>query len=145
MPDASTLIIISVVTLLISLVLIITLPLWVLRKKIRRVVALKFPDGPPAMLSHSAGLFGLLSKGDEQIRGSGVLALADDELWFLLAYPATEFIVPLKAIRSVSITKTHLDKTSRKDLLLVEFDNDEISLVVEDPQQWKEKIEAAIP
>jgi len=128
----------SILTLLAFLGIVFT----VIRRKLKEMVELKFRDQTIVLQSLRATLF------SRKARGGGALVLGERILWFLLISPATEFSLPLREIRSVSLTDSHLGKTYRRPLLLVEFSpengEDAIAWKVKDAGRWKASIEEAL-
>ena len=89
----------------------------------------------------SANCFGVESGGYGQIRGNGVLALTDEELYFLMWIPKREIRIPLEDVIEVSTPKTHLGKTKMQPLLKISFTNregesDSVAWLVPDLEDW---------
>lgn len=119
-----------------------------IRGKLREVVDTRFRGQEILLQTLGANFFGRKSKGVRQIRGNGALVLTKDELWFLRACPVKEFIIPVKDINSISLTRSHLGKAVGRNLLLVEYSSpegdDAIAWAVREPEKWKEAIETAM-
>jgi hypothetical protein len=97
----------------------------------------------------NANFFGQQSLGMGQMRGNGTLALTDDELYFLRWAPQKEFVVPLPAIESVVIARSHLGKTRFGPLVKVIFTDehgasDSMAWQVKDPYNLKQQLEELI-
>jgi hypothetical protein len=93
-----------------------------------------------------ANFFGQQSLGIRQVRGGGALALVDDEIYFLRWLPQREYIVPLRDIESVEIVKSFLRKTVFRDIVKINFRNedgesDAMAWLVKDPYNLKELLE----
>lgn len=134
----------AVLLLVVFLFLIQVLTLkWVGRKSLS-AIRNRYAAHQIIMQSLAANFFGKTSKGKSQIRGNGALVLTRDELWFRMAMPNRELVVPMKNITSSSIVKTHLGKTKLKPLLFVEFQSsegiDSAAWLVEYPEEWVKAI-----
>ena len=107
-------------------------------------------DHAAVVLSDGGALFfGLSSRGLRQIRGTGVLVLTDDELWFSRYLLREDLQIPLSHVREVRLVGSHLRKRIiGRHLLFVRFapgDNnddreDSIAWLVTDPNSWKAEI-----
>ena len=95
-----------------------------------------------------ANFFGKKSQGLKQIRGNGVLVLTEMELWFGLAMPERELVIPTANIKSVKLTRGHLGKTIFRPLLCIDISSrsgdDTIAWYVKNPKKWKAEIEQII-
>jgi hypothetical protein len=80
--------------------------------------------------------FGLRSRGPVQLRGNGVLVLTRQHLAFAPLFRDDPIIIELARIRSVDTTRSHLGKSIARDLLSVEFDDDQIVWYVRDLPAW---------
>lgn len=68
-----------------------------------------------------ANFFGQESAGVSQIRGNGILILAEDELFFLMLLPKREVSVPLGSITGIETPSSFLAKSVGRALLQVNF------------------------
>lgn len=116
-----------------------------MRKKLLERLEKRFVADKIIQLALNANFFGQKSKGLKQIRGKGVLVLTKDELWFSLAVPEREISIPLKHIKSVGLTRSHLGKRVFRPLLYVEYfsqvGEDSIAWYVNNPEKWIAAIE----
>lgn len=116
-----------------------------MKKKLLARLEKRFVSEKMIQLSLNANFFGQKSKVLNQIRGNGVLVLTKDGLWFSLAMPEREISIPLKHIKSVGLTRSHLGKRVFRPLLYVEYfsqvGEDSIAWHVDNPGQWKTAIE----
>lgn len=99
--------------------------------------------------SPSANFFGQESKGLKQIRGTGVLALTENELLFEMWKPTGKFKIPLVSIKGIETPKSFLRKTKFNPLLKIVFENergelDSAAWLVRDLQKWLQSIENMI-
>jgi len=74
--------------------------------------------------SKGANFFGQESKGVAQIRGNGTLILYETFLYFKQFITKKEILIPIKNIKTIEITKSHLKKTKFRPLLKVIYTND---------------------
>lgn len=120
--------------------------LTLVRRRMRRVVAGRFHRGAIRRQSLTANCFGIESLGRAQVRGNGALVLTGDELYFRMAVPSREIIIPLERITTVSLVRSHLGKTIFRPLLKVDYvtDNgpDAVAWAVREPERWKQAIDA---
>ncbi|MFP3905229.1 MAG: hypothetical protein ACLFWB_13365 [Armatimonadota bacterium] len=96
-------------------------------------------------MAASANSFGVQSGGYGQIRGNGVLALTEDELYFLMWIPKREITIATASITGVDTPRSHLGKTNLQPLLKVEFTNvdgedDSVAWLVPDLEEWKRQV-----
>lgn len=89
-----------------------------------------------------APLFGIRSLGPAQIRGNGVLTLTDRRLHFLMWLPRRELSIPRERIVNVEIPKSFMGKSIFRDLLQVNFINedgeaDAAAWAARDPLEWQ--------
>lgn len=95
-----------------------------------------------------ANCFGLESKGIWQGRGNGALVLTKESLHFYRFVRGADLHVPLSAITDLSLTKSHLGKSTPHNLLKVQFSVDEkqdsIAWYLTDAKGWKSTIEVLI-
>ena len=91
-----------------------------------------------------ANLIGQKSRGIGQVRGNGALVLTQDELWFLMAVPRREIVIPVSTIKNVGTVSSYMGKAVFRPLLLVEFESsggeDSIAVFVRDLEAWQEAI-----
>ncbi|MBD3186352.1 hypothetical protein GF325_05945 [Candidatus Bathyarchaeota archaeon] len=114
-------------------------------KKRKREIEEKLEKKRPLHSCRGANFFGIKSAGSRQVRGNGMLALLESELFFEMWRPKRELHVPLKAIEQVEIVKSFLRKTKSQPLLKISFvnhegDPDEAAWLVRDPEAWIELI-----
>jgi hypothetical protein len=91
--------------------------------------------------------FGLLSAGYAQVRGNGMLALAERGIHFRMLTPAKYVFVPLDSITRVSQPRSFLKKTKAKVLLRVDFvsdagEDDACAWLVRSLDWWTQAVEA---
>ncbi len=135
-----------------TLVLLIVVPLALLlagglallfraRRDLRRRMQERFGSVPLRRLTGGANFFGLRSKAALQVRGNGVLALTQRDLVFLLAVPAQELVIPLAAVRTVTLPDSFLGRGAGRPLLCVDFDGpegpDAAAWAVQDAAEWR--------
>jgi hypothetical protein len=95
-----------------------------------------------AVLKRSvANSFGLASGGMRQVRGSGVLALTERELIFVMAIPRRTTRIERSRIRGIEQTTSHLGKTRGRPLLRIRFrgtngTEDSIAWLVQNLGEW---------
>jgi len=96
-----------------------------------------------------ANFFGEQSRGPAQLRGNGGLVLTDDSLVFHMLVPDRTITIPLEDVREVSLVRSHLGKTVRRDLLHVRYavpeGTDAIAWFVRDPETWRRTLEERSP
>ncbi len=116
-----------------------------LRDKGRAALAARYPAADVVRSEPMALSFGLQSKGVTQMRGSGVLALTRNELWFSMLVGGFSVAVPLPSIVAVTLVRSHLGKAQGTQLLHVRFTvngvEDAIAWRVPSPEVWMESIE----
>mgnify|MGYP000099480994 CR=1 FL=1 len=92
-----------------------------------------------------ANSFGVESAGVWQLRGNGGLVLTGKNLHFFMFVPKSDLCVLLDTITELTITKSHLGKTTPYDLLKVHYCDegtmDSIAWYLTDPRAWKLRIE----
>ena len=81
----------------------------------------------------SANFFGQQSRKSLQMRGNGVLALTQEELYFEMWHPKKVLRIPTSAILKVEITKSFLHKSVFRKILKVVFQNEDRE---EDAAAW---------
>ena len=95
-----------------------------------------------------SNFFGQKSRGLAQIRGNGGLVLLRDRLFFLLAAPRRELVVPLERITDISLPTAFLGKSVLRPLLRVDFSTDAgadaAAWALRDPGHWKTMLEQAM-
>jgi hypothetical protein len=104
--------------------------------------------GTVTRFSKNANFFGLQSLGMPQVRGNGCLALGADKLAFAMWLPRRLVEIELSSIKSVSTSNTHLGKTRRLPLLVIDFTSadgkdDQAAWLVGDLQGWLEELGAS--
>jgi hypothetical protein len=93
--------------------------------------------GEPFVLRDDmANSLGLRSRGPVQLRGNGVLVLTRQHLAFAPLFRNDPLVIELARIRRVDTTRSHLGKSIARDLLSVEFDDDQIVWFVRDLPAW---------
>jgi hypothetical protein len=102
-------------------------------------------EGNIRKMAASANGFGVQSDGYGQIRGNGVLALTDEELYFLMWIPRREIRIPLDDITDIATPKSHLGKTKMQPLLKVSFvnrdgDDDSVAWLVPELEDWERDV-----
>lgn len=75
--------------------------------------------------SKEVNFFGQNSVGRSQVRGNGSLLLTPDELHFLRWVPKKNIVIPLDDIENIEIVNSFLGKRKNKELLKIEFKNQE--------------------
>ena len=100
--------------------------------------------------TYKANFFGLASKGMEQLRGNGVLALTQGELAFFMLKPAREVRVPLERIERLERPKWWNGKSVGQKLLAVYFTTeggagDAAAFWVPDVAEWTARITELAP
>ena len=133
-------------------VLLVFLFLITLRRKKLLVEFQKQNDFSPGNVlcrDDTANFFGIKSLGYKQFRGNGLLLLTKDNLYFNRFFPEKEIIIPITSIVSVDTPKSFLGKTIFRELLQVNFINengkqDSAAWYVKDFRMFKEKLEELI-
>lgn len=93
--------------------------------------------GEPILLRDDmANCLGLRSRGPTQLRGNGVLVLTRDRLAFAPLFRRDPILVELARIRSVGTTRSHLGKSIGRELLSVEYDDEQVVWFVRDLPHW---------
>lgn len=108
--------------LLINILVWIPIVFW-LRRRSRQARAqmAEVPKGQPVRLAERAQYFGRQSAGKAQVRGTGELALAADELVFVQWVPRRTLQVPRPGIEAVDTPRAWLGKTTGVCLLCVRW------------------------
>ncbi len=92
-----------------------------IRKESRETLAKRYSSGDILCHDNFAEYFGMESFKGKQVRGRGVLVLAQNELYFLRLHPRMELCIPLKKIKRCVTPSSFLGKSIDKSLLKVEF------------------------
>ncbi len=99
---------------------------WVKRLRSEAVERLReITEGERVFNVEDCNFFGRLSKGYKQWRGNGMLALTDQGLRFRQLLPRTEILIPVGSVTGLSRPRSFLGKSRFKDLLRVDFVNEE--------------------
>jgi len=116
------------------------------RQRLMKQVQARFAGQGIRRLSLGANFFGQQSRGMGQIRGNGALILTEKDLWFLLAAPQRDYVIPLHQITGVSLPRSHLGKTILRPLLRVDYITDQgsdaMAWALADPNGWAREIDA---
>ncbi len=143
----------TVVEIMIIVTLILTVVFGVTFSILRRetmsranAISKKFPNA--RLIVPSANFYGQESKGKMQMRGNGILALTDTELYFEQLVPRREYRIPLSAVQGIETPSSYLGKTNFRPLLKVVFQNDagqtdSMGWLVPDVEGARQAIEAA--
>lgn len=105
-------------------------------------VARRYPGVTVRAMDPMAHFLGLESEGVWQVRGTGVLALTDEALWFSMYFVGREIEVPRSAIRGVELVDSHLRKRVFGSKLLQvrylrEGAEERVAWRVGDPAAWQ--------
>ena len=92
-----------------------------IRKECRATLAKRYNSEDIICHDNTANYFGMESYRGKQIRGNGVLVLAQRELYFLRLLPKMELCIPLKRIKRVVTPSSFLGKSVPKPLLKVDY------------------------
>lgn len=155
-PAPVLLVILIVVGLAIVAVAVLKLVLVVagrVEARVDRAVAARLASryAPGEMLLHEtmANFFGEESRGPAQLRGNGGLVLTHDALAFHMLVPERAITIPLGDVREVSVVRSHLGKSVRRDLLHVRYavpdGTDAIAWFVRDTGPWLRELLARAP
>lgn len=95
--------------------------------------------------SKEVNFFGQNSGGRSQVRGNGSLLLTPDELHFLRWVPKKNIVIPLDDIENIEIVNSFLGKRKNKELLKIEFKNqegesDSAAWLLENMHAWEQVI-----
>ena len=96
-----------------------------IRKECRETLAKRYNSGDIICHDNRANYFGIESYKGKQIRGNGVLVLAQRELYFLRLLPRMELCIPLKRIKKVVTPSIFLGKSALKPLLKVDYQDED--------------------
>jgi hypothetical protein len=135
----------TILLILLASVTLYTGFIYSLRRKIRRrtaEIATQFTGGDVLLITPSANFFGLESKGMRQARGSGMLVLTRDRLYFEMYVPRRITDIRLSAISAIETPGSHLGKTKMTPLLKVFYSNannqpDSAAWLVKDLEKWR--------
>jgi len=72
-------------------------------------------------VDENASFFGIKSSGLKTMRGNGILILNKKEIYFSLFLPDKVYRIPLDKINNVRFDKSFLGKTRFKNLLVLDF------------------------
>jgi len=120
-----------------------------LQHRRKQEVLRKFKGRKIYGVTSGANFFGVESEGWGQVRGNGVLLLADSELYFEMWVPSKKLSIPFSALRGAEVTMSHLAKTKARPLLKVHYLNaagaeDSAAWLVNHLPQWTSAIEKII-
>ena len=109
---------------------------WILNEQVQN----KFLKDDIVLSTTRASCFGVKSKGGMQVRGNGALVLTNEVLYFLMAFPRKEFVIPIKSIIDLTTPKSFNGKSILTPLLCVHYNidskEDEIAWAVSNLQKW---------
>ena len=121
-----------------------------LQKKRTAEVMAKFKDKKVYGVCSSASFFGVESKGMGQVRGNGVLVLAEGELYFEMWTPKRSLKVPFSTFQAVELVRSHLGKArAGVKLVKLSFTSDQgapdsAAWQMSNPDHWKSAFEKII-
>ncbi len=106
----------------------------------------KFKDKKIYAQNSKSNFFGQESLGVAQIRGNGVLVLAEGVLYFKMLVPDRELSIPFTSITGVETPKFFLGKSKMMPLLKINFKNkdgkdDSAAWLLTNLAYWKDAIE----
>lgn len=147
------LVIVGVAVLAIGVLKLVMIVAGRVEKRVDRAVTerLSSRHAPEEMLLSEtmANFFGEQSRGPAQLRGNGGLVLTEDSLVFHMLVPDRTITIPLEDVREVSLVRSHLGKSVRRDLLHVRYavpeGTDAIAWFVRDPETWRRTLEERSP
>jgi len=84
----------------------------------------KYKDENVLIINDTSNFFGLESLGVWKVRGSGVLLLTEEELFFGMWKPKKELLIPVKSIIKVTNPKSHMHRSAFRPLLKITFNNE---------------------
>lgn len=129
------------------LILLSAILLWITRRLGRRreKEILAQLGAQKIALQATANFFGQQSRGRGQLRGNGLLVLANNELYFAMWWPRREWRLSREKITSTEIIKSFLGRTRFRPLLKINFLNDigqsdAAAWLVAEPEKWREKL-----
>ena len=114
----------AIIVLLVVGFVILFLKMQKIRKGSRETLAKRYSSGDILCHDNFAEYFGMESFKGKQVRGKGVLVLAQSELYFLRLHPRMELCIPLKKIKRCVTPSSFLGKSINKRLLKVEFQDE---------------------
>ena len=144
------LIIVGVVVLALAILKLVLVGARLIERRVDRTVSARlaaiYAPGQMLLSETMANFFGERSRGPAQVRGNGGLVLTEDSLVFHMLVPDRTITIPLEDVQEVSIVRSHLGKSVRRDLLHVAYavpdGADAIAWFVRDPGTWQREIEA---
>ena len=144
------LVVAGVAVLAIGVLKLVLMGARLLERRIDRTVAARlaatYPPERMLLSETMANFFGEQSRGPAQARGNGGLVLSEDSLVFHMLVPDRTITIPLDDVREVSLVRSHLGKSVRRDLLHVVYavpdGTDAIAWFVRDPETWRRELEA---
>ena len=135
--------------ILVSMLVVVVLPKVVfhfMQSPLNDRIGAQYQPEEIRMKDLQALSFGRESAGVWQLRGNGGLVLTGKQVHFFMFFPPSNLCIPLDAIDELTITKSHLGKATRADLLKVRFSvdgkRDSIAWYLTDPKVWKSTMEA---
>jgi hypothetical protein len=143
-------IVLAAVVFVVVLLLILFKFVRGLQSKRAAEVMAKFEGRKVYGVTSNANFFGQESKGRGQVRGNGVLVLAEGELYFEMWTPKRSLRIPFAFIQGVEQARSHLGKRrSGPPLLKVLFTNekgqpDSAAWQLGKFEEWKSSIEKAL-
>ena len=120
-----------------------------IRKECRETLAKRYASGDIISHDNSANYFGMESYKGKQIRGNGVLVLAQRELYFLRLLPRMEICIPLKRIKRIVTPSSFLGKSALTPLLKIDFQDEDgtlnsVAWLVKDLTTFKKSLQLQI-
>lgn len=132
----------------VGLLLVLRAVMRTVRRKLQGRIEAKFNREEILAATDRANFFGEKSKGGAQVRGNGALVLTKDLLYFLRAVPEKEYVIPISAIRQITLPKAFNGKSVLAPLLCVQYardaGTDAMAWAVKDPGHWKAAIERLV-
>lgn len=146
MNDTAVLLLVILAAVVVSMVVAAVI---VRRSQSRAAAALSGVG--PARSTVAATALGMSGSDDTDLRGTGTLALTDEELAFAQWRPEHLLRIPRSAITRVDTTREHLGKTMKTDVLRVTWrspgpgggDERSIAFFIRDPGPWLTELGAA--
>jgi hypothetical protein len=118
------------------------------RNKLDKYILKRFDKNEIIGATTRANFFGEKSKGGKQLRGNGAIVLTKEKLLFIRAVPFKEYTISIKAMKGVSMPTSFNGKSVFSKLLCVHYNvedgEDAMAWAVENPEKWKESIDALI-
>ncbi len=126
---------------ILSIIAMAGILLYLLRTRYKEVMSEINAMGTAEIISTRAEFFGMSSKGFTQIRGSGILALFQETIAFIMLFPRTTVHIQRGSIISVTVQRSFLGKTKFKKLMVIRYTDDtgreeECAWLVENLQDW---------